>query len=141
MADDWKKTVVLASESRVPRTRGPASAHAVSVGPLIFVTGQSGRRPGEDGYVSDPAEHARQTMENIKGILEAAGSSFENVIKRTVHVANAKTHEKMRPIIESYFTSPVASTTLRGGLMRDDMLLEVEVVAVAPDWKPSDRGR
>ena len=136
MAQSWQKTIISAPESRVPRTRGPASAHAVSVGPFIFVTGQSGRRPGEDGYVSDPAEHARQTMENIKGILEAAGSSFENVIKRTVHVANAKAHEKMRPVIEKYFTSPVASTTLQGGLMRDDMLLEVEVVAVVPDWEP-----
>jgi 2-iminobutanoate/2-iminopropanoate deaminase len=140
MAKSWNKVIVAAPESRVPRTRGPASAHAVSVGPFVFVTGQSGRRPGEDGYLSDPAEHARQTMENIKGILEAAGSSFENVIKRTVHVANAKVHEKMRAVIESYFTSPVASTTLQGGLMRDDMLLEVEVVAVVPDWEP-DRGR
>ena len=137
MAESWRKTVISAPESRVPRTRGPASAHAVSVGPFIFVTGQSGRRPGEDGYVSDPAEHARQTMENIKGILEAGGSSFENVIKRTVHVANAKAHEKMRAVIESYFSSPVASTTLQGGLMRDDMLLEVEVVAVIPGWEPN----
>jgi 2-iminobutanoate/2-iminopropanoate deaminase len=139
MAKSWRKTVISAPESRVPRTRGPASAHAVSVGPFVFVTGQSGRRPGEDGYVADPAEHARQTMENIKGILEAAGSSFENVIKRTVHVANAKAHEKMRAVIESYFTSPVASTTLQGGLMRDDMLLEVEVVAVVPDWESKDK--
>jgi len=136
MAKSWRKTVISAPESRVPRTRGPASAHAVSVGPFVFVTGQSGRRPGEDGYVSDPAEHARQTMENIKGILESAGTSFEHVIKRTVHVANAKVHEKMRPVIEKYFTTPVASTTLQGGLMRDDMLLEVEVVAVVPDWEP-----
>jgi 2-iminobutanoate/2-iminopropanoate deaminase len=75
-------------------------------------------------------------MENIKGILEAGGSSFDNVIKRTVHVANAKVHEKMRPVIEKYFSSPVASTTLQGGLMRDDMLLEVEVVAVVPGWEP-----
>lgn len=47
----------------------------------------------------------------------------------------------MRPVIETYFTSPVASTTLQGGLMRDDMLLEVEVVAVVPDWEPKDKGR
>lgn len=136
MAKGWSKTVITAPEGRVPRTRGPTSAHAVRVGPLVFVTGQSGRRPGEEGYVADAAEHARQTMENIKGILEAAGSSFEHVIKRAVHVANAKLyHEKMRSVVEDYFTTPVASTTLCGGLMRDDMLLEVEVVAVVPGWE------
>lgn len=139
MAQSWNKTVITAPKDRVPQTRGPTSAHAVRVGPLVFVTGQSGRRPGADDYVADPGEHARQTMENIKGILQAAGSSFEHVIKRGVHVANAKLyHEKMRSVVESYFPTPVASTTLCGGLMREDMLLEVEVIAVIPGW---DEGR
>lgn len=136
MAKSWRKTVITASEERAPRTRGPTSAHAVRIGPLVFVTGQSGRRPGAEGYVDDPAEHARQTMENIKAILEQAGSSFEHVIKRTVHIANPKVYqEKMRSVVEGYFITPVASTTLQGGLMRDDMLLEVEVIAVVPGWE------
>jgi hypothetical protein len=43
----------------------------------------------------------------------------------------------MRAVVESYFPSPVASTTLRGELMADDMLLEVEVIAVVLDAQAS----
>ena len=68
-------------------------------------------------------------------ILEEAGTSFEQVIKRTVHISDAKFYEKMLPVLEEYFVTPVASTTLRGGLMREDMLLEVEVIAVLPGWE------
>jgi len=130
----WRKDVIHAD--RAPTTRGPTSAHAVRVGSLLFVTGQSGRRPGEDGYQADPAEHARQTMENVKAIVEAGGSSMDNVVKRTVIVKNARLYDQMRPVVESYFPSPVASTTLQGGLMRDDMLLEVEVIAVVREQSP-----
>jgi 2-iminobutanoate/2-iminopropanoate deaminase len=131
MASRWKKEIVRAEGA--PVTRMPSSAHGVRIGPLLFVTGQSGRRPGEDGYVADPAEHARQTMENVKAIVEAGGSSMDNVIKRTVIVKNTAVYEQMRPVVESYFPSPVASTHLWGGLSRDDMLLEVEVIAFVPD--------
>jgi 2-iminobutanoate/2-iminopropanoate deaminase len=135
MDSRWEKQIVRAD--RAPVTRGPTSAHGVRVGPLLFVTGQSGRRPGEDGYLADPAEHARQTMENVKAIVEAGGSSMDNVIKRTVIVRDTDVYQQMRAIVESYFPSPVASTTLRGGLMAEDMLLEVEVVAVVSTFEHS----
>jgi 2-iminobutanoate/2-iminopropanoate deaminase len=135
MSTRWHKEIVRAE--RAPVTRGPTSAHAVRVGPLLFVTGQSGRRPGEDGYLADPAEHARQSMENVKAIVEAGGSTMDNVIKRTVIVRDAEAYQHMRAVVESYFPSPVASTTLRGELMADDMLLEVEVIAVVPDAQAS----
>src|SRR2546428_210992 len=131
MSTQWEKQVVHAD--RAPVTRGPTSAHAVRVGPFLFVTGQSGRVPGEDGYLSDPIEHARQTMENVKAILEAGGSSLGDVVKRSVVVRDLETYMAMRETIESYFPSPVASTTLKGGLMLDGMLLEVEVIAVVPE--------
>jgi 2-iminobutanoate/2-iminopropanoate deaminase len=131
MASKWKKEIIRAEGA--PGTRMPSSAHGVKIGPLLFVTGQSGRRPGEDGYVADPAEHARQTLENVKAIVEAGGSSMDNVIKRTVIVKNTQVYQQMRPVVESYFPSPVASTHLWGRLSRDDMLLEVEVVAFVPD--------
>lgn len=132
MGSGWMKEIVHAA--RAPVTRSPTSAHGVRVGPLLFVTGQSGRRPGEDGYVADPAEHARQTMENVKAIVEAAGSSMDNVIKRTVMVGDQEAYYgKMREVVESYFPSPVASTHLWGRLSRDDMLLEVEVIALIPE--------
>ena len=126
----WRKEIVHTEAAPAPK--GPTSAQAVRVGPLVFVTGQSGRRPGEDAYIQDPVEHARQTMENVKAILEAAGGSMEHVVKRTVIVKRPELYGQMLPVIESYFPSPVASTTLQGALMLDDMLLEVEVTALVP---------
>jgi 2-iminobutanoate/2-iminopropanoate deaminase len=134
----WHKEVIMAPADRVPAVRTSGSAHAVRVGPLVFVTGQSGRHPGEevDNYSEDPAEQTRQTMENIKGILEAAGTCFENVIKRTIIVSDASIYSKMRPVIESYFTSPVASTTIEGKFIWPNKVIEVEVVAVVPEEAP-----
>src|SRR5206468_1689925 len=105
---DWRKEIIRVPEDRVPAPRSPSSAHAVRLGPLLFVTGQSGRRPGESDYLEDPIEHARQTMENVKAIVEAGGSSMEQVVKRTIVVRDLDLYLRMRPVIESYFPSPVA---------------------------------
>ncbi|MBV9324949.1 MAG: hypothetical protein JO352_14295 [Chloroflexi bacterium] len=123
----WTPEVITASGAPAPR--GPTSAHAVRVGPLLFVTGQSGRRPGEDAYLVDAREHARQTMENVKAIVEAGGSRMDLVVKRTIVARDFDLYRQVIDVIESYFPRPVASTSLRGGLMLEDMLLEVEVVA------------
>lgn len=131
MTGAWRKEVITAPNAPAPRSAG--SAQGVRVGPFLFVTGQSGRRPGESGYIADPVGHARQTMENVKAIVEAGGSSMEHVVKRTIIVSDLDAFGAMRDVIESYFPTAVASTTLRGALMLPDMLLEVEVVAVVPE--------
>ena len=126
-----RKQIVTTSQAPAPRSA--ASAQGVRAGPLLFVTGQSGRKPGEDRYIADPVEHARQTMENVKAIVEAGGSTMANVVKRTVVVKDLEVFRLVAPIIESYFPEPVASTTLRDAMMLPDMLLEVEVIAIVPD--------
>ncbi len=131
----WRKEVIMAPAERVPGVKTTGSAHAVRVGPFVFVTGQSGRHPREepDNYSEDPAEQARQTMENIKAILAEAGTSVENVVKRTIIVSDAGLYSKMRPVVESYFNSPVASTTIEGRFIFPNKFIEIEVVAVLPE--------
>jgi len=129
----WKKEIVQVPASRLPQPRIRSTAPAIRVGPLLFVTGQSGRNlGGDDAYSSDPAEQARQTMENIRAILEEAGTSFENVVKRTIFVKSAALYDAMRPVVDGYFPSPVASTTVQTGFLRDKMI-EVEVIALVPE--------
>jgi 2-iminobutanoate/2-iminopropanoate deaminase len=133
----WKKEIVRVPETKLPAPRIRSTAPAIRVGPLLFVTGQSGRNlGGEDAYSADPAEQARRTMENIRVILEQAGTSFENVVKRTIFVKDPALYDQMRPVIDGYFPSPVASTTVQTGFLRDKMI-EVEVIALVPD----DQGR
>ena len=128
---NWAPEVIRAPTAPAPK--GPTSAHGVRVGPLLFVTGQSGRKPGEDSYLVDVAQHARQTMENVKAIVEAGGSRMDLVVKRTIVARDFDVYRQAIGVIESFFPVPVASTSLRGALMLDDMLVEVEVVAVVAD--------
>lgn len=126
----WEKTVIRAPADRVQPTRVNSSAHAVRFGPLLFVTGQSGRR--QDGVEYDllPSDQARQCLENIRAILETAGASFHDVLKRTIYVTNRDDYDQVRPIVDEYFVDPVASTIVVTGLLRDDRKsLEIEVIA------------
>ena len=132
--DSWRKQVVTVPADKAPVTRIKSSAHAVRVGPLVFVTGQSGRHLGEDNYSDDPAEQVEQTILNLKAILEESGSSLENVIKRTVIVSDMDKYALMRPVIERYFSaSPVASTTIQAAFVHDTKVVEIEVVAVVDE--------
>ena len=89
----WKKEVIRLQGGL--QTRVPSSAHAVRFGPIVFVTGQSGRRPMSDGpeYSDDPVEQARQCLDNIGRILEGAGTSFENVLKRTIFIRDRREYD------------------------------------------------
>jgi 2-iminobutanoate/2-iminopropanoate deaminase len=133
MSGSWRKEVISVPSDKAPVTRIKSSAHAVRVGPMVFVTGQSGRHLGEDAYSDDPAEQARQTILNLKAILEESGSSLENVIKRTVIVSDMDKYALMRPVIESYFTSPVASTTIQANFVHDQKVIEIDLIAVVDE--------
>lgn len=137
MSRSWKKRIVRVPESRLPAPRIKSTASAIRVGPLLFVSGQSGRNPGGvDAYSADPATQARQTMENIKTILEEAGSGLEHVVKRTIFIKDPELYGAMRPVVDGYFPSPVASTSVQTGFLHDK-LIEIEVIAVVPDEEPS----
>lgn len=134
MTADWSKHEVRTG--RAPAVLAASSAQAIRVGPLLFVTGQTGRNPDGTGYSPDPAEQARQTLENVKAIVEAGASSMARVIKRTTIVRDAAVYELMKPVIESYFPAAVASTTVCGTLLNPEALIEIEVVALVDDGGP-----
>jgi 2-iminobutanoate/2-iminopropanoate deaminase len=130
----WKKEVIHAPASAVRPTRVGSSAHAIRFGPLLFVTGQSGRRLEDPEYSADPVEQARQCLDNIGAILREAGSSYEHVLKRTIIVRDRSEYTAVRPVVEEYFVSPVASSIIESGLLRDEQkALEIEVIACIPD--------
>jgi 2-iminobutanoate/2-iminopropanoate deaminase len=130
----WKKEVIRAPASAVRPTRVSSSAHAIRFGPLLFVTGQSGRRLEDPEYSADPVEQARQCLDNIGAILREAGSSYEHVLKRTIIIRDRNEYDAIRPVVDEYFVSPVASSIIESGLLRDEQkVLEIEVIASIPD--------
>lgn len=136
--NEWRKRVIRVDSDRVAPTRVNSTAHAVQFGPLLFVTGQSGRRPDDLEYPADVAEQARQCLTNIGQVLDASGSSFANVLKRTVYVRDRSEYDLIRPVVEEYFVDPVASTIVVTGLLRDDVkVVEVEVIAAVQSGEAS----
>jgi 2-iminobutanoate/2-iminopropanoate deaminase len=120
---------VIAS-SQVPQ-RGPYS-QAVRLGDLIFVAGQAGLDPATGTPVGSTFDlQARQAFENLRLILEDAGSSLDRVVKTTCFLAVPEAFDQLNALYAEYFpkASPVRSTPVvqlpRG------LLFSIEAIAAA----------
>jgi len=114
---------------KAPTPTGPFN-QAIRVGNLVFTSGQAGRNR-ETGVMGDIRDQARRCIANLAGVLEAAGSSLADIVKVNVHLRRA---EDWAPFNEEYVKLIPAPLPARSsaivGLRGDDMLVEVEVVAV-----------
>lgn len=114
---------------KAPKPVGPYS-QAVSFGEFIYSSGQVGLN-SEGKFVSDDVQdQTKQTLENLKSILEDNGSSLENVIKTTVYLRDMNDFKPMNEIYAKYFGSslPARSTVAVVGLPLDAKV-EIEVIA------------
>ena len=124
-------------EIRVGGMAEPIShfTHVVRADRLVFVSGcvasdEHGRTVGGGDVVAQ----ARQVRENLEKCLAAAGATFADVCKVTVFLKNVGDREKVNTVRQEYFgASRPASTLVEiSRLVRDDLLLEIECVAVLP---------
>jgi enamine deaminase RidA (YjgF/YER057c/UK114 family) len=104
-------------------------AECIRLGPFVYLTGQAaftldGRLVG----IGDPAAQARQAMENIKTLMEAAGGSMADVVKLLVFVTDRAYREAAYPVIRSYLTEPRPCQTgvVVSGLAREELLIEID---------------
>ncbi|MEO0913247.1 MAG: Rid family detoxifying hydrolase [Pseudomonadota bacterium] len=128
----------LAAAPEVAHYRSPIAegldlpfSEAVTVGDLIFLSGQLGNRPGTPELVPGGIEaEARQTMENIGGVLEAVGSSFDRVVKCTIMLADIGEWAAFNAVYVTYFERPfpARSAFATGGLALGARV-EVECIA------------
>ena len=125
-----KKEVVKTQKVLSPMQ---TSVPAVKVGPFVFCTGQVGRFAETGRLGLGLEEQVKQTIQNIKTILEAAGTSLENVVKRTVYLRDGKDVYRAYKVIEELWPYPCASTSVESGLLGLDLLIEIEVIAVIPE--------
>jgi len=108
---------------------------AVRVGDLLFLSGQIGVKPGTLELVPGGVEaETRQTMENIKAVLEYAGSSLDRVVKCTVFLGDMQNFAAMNRVYASFFPGdkPARSTLGANGLALG-AALEIECIALAGD--------
>jgi 2-iminobutanoate/2-iminopropanoate deaminase len=115
---------------RGPKPIGPYS-QAVRVNGFLFVSGQVALDP-KTGEMSagDVREQTERALENVKGIVEAAGSKMPHVIKTTVFLKNMSDFAAMNEVYARYFTAaPPARSTVEVARLPKDALVEIEVVA------------
>ncbi|MGD9943337.1 MAG: RidA family protein [Burkholderiaceae bacterium] len=117
---------------KVTRTKAP-HAHAVRTGNLVFVSGCPPYFGDMQLAKGDFAAQMRQSMLNVKNILEEAGSSLQQVVKVNIFLDRRADFDEMNEIYREFFgTDPdtwPARTTVEARLPRKDFLLEIECVA------------
>jgi len=109
---------------------GPYS-QAIKVGDFIFTSGQIAMDPEKNELIGGGIqEQTRKVLENLKAVLEAAGSSLENVVKTTVYLSDMNEFSAMNEIYAQFFesTKPARSTVEISRLPKD---VKVEIDAIA----------
>lgn len=119
---------------RAPAAAGPYS-QAVRVGNLLFTAGQVGLVPGTKQFAGpDIASQTRQVLQNIQGILEAAGSSLQHVVKTTVFLQDIAEWPAMNAVYAEFFSeNPPARSAVQVAALPLGAKVEIEVVAEVPD--------
>jgi len=120
----------LIRTSKAPQPIGPYS-QAVKAGNLVFVSAQAPIDPNT-GKVAGPdiESQTRQTLENIRSILEAANLTLSNIVRTTVFLRNATDFKRMNDVYKSYLLdNPPARTTVEAKLPSPDMLVTIDAIA------------
>ncbi|MCD8180653.1 MAG: RidA family protein [Firmicutes bacterium] len=114
--------------NNAPAAIGPYS-QAVTVGNLLFTSGQIPINP-ENGEIPEGVEaQAKQALTNVKNLIEAAGGSIDNVVKTTVFIKNMDDFGKINEIYAEFFTEPYpARSCVEVARLPKDVLLEVETI-------------
>ncbi len=115
--------------SKAPRPVGPYSQAIVSGG-FVFVSGQIPVDPSTGELVDDIKEATELVLENIKVILEEAGSSMDRVVKVTVYLSDLSEFSVFNEVYSRYFPEdPPARSTLQAKLPKEAKLM-VDVIAL-----------
>jgi 2-iminobutanoate/2-iminopropanoate deaminase len=120
---------VIATE-RGPKAIGPYS-QAIRANGFLFVSGQIPLDPGTQQLVpGDIQAQTERVLENLKGILEAAGSSLDRVVRVTVFMADMSEFPAMNEVYGRYFDNqPPARSTVQVSRLPRDVRVEIDAIA------------
>jgi len=123
-----KQTV---STQNAPAAIGPYS-QGIKVGNLIFTSGQLPMNPQSGELVADIEGATKQSLDNVKAILESAGASMDKVVKTVVFLRDMNDFVAMNAVYATYFpTNPPARSAVQVARLPKDAILEIEAIALA----------
>lgn len=113
-----------------PKPVGPYS-QAIVEGDFLFVSGQGPINPATNQLeLGDARAETKRVFENIKAILQAAGSSLEQVVKCNVYLRDINDFAAMNEVYKTYFAPPFpARTTIQAGALPGGIAVEIECIA------------
>jgi 2-iminobutanoate/2-iminopropanoate deaminase len=115
-----------------PAPIGPYN-QAVLKGNTLYTSGQIAINPKTGELVTDNIEEeAQQVMQNIKAVLEAAGMTFENVVKTTIFIMNMNDFGSINTIYGSYFNEKTAPAreTVQVACLPKNVNVEISMIAI-----------
>jgi 2-iminobutanoate/2-iminopropanoate deaminase len=115
-----------------PAAIGPYS-QAIRANGFLFVSGQVAIDPVTNTLVSgDAGLQTDRVLQNVTGILKAAGSGLEKVVRTTVFLKNMGDFAAMNEVYAKYFpAAPPARSTVEVARLPKDVLIEIDVIALA----------
>jgi 2-iminobutanoate/2-iminopropanoate deaminase len=119
------------STPSAPAAIGPYS-QAVRAGSLLFVSGQIPIDPATGALVqADITAQTHRVLKNLAAILEAAGASFDHVVRSTIYLADMNDFAAVNEVYGSYFSPPApARATVQAARLPRDARVEIDVIAV-----------
>ena len=120
------------STDKGPKAIGPYS-QAIKANGFIFISGQGAGDPATGRVVDGGiAEQTARCLENVKAILEAAGSSLDRAVRVGVFLKDMNDFEVMNEVYARYFpANPPARTTIEAARLPRDFRVEIDMIALA----------
>lgn len=117
------------STTAAPAAIGPYSQGYIAGG-FLFTSGQGGLNPSNGEIVGTTVEEqAEQAMQNLKAILNEAGTDFSSAVKTTCFLANMDDFKAFNSVYEKYFTEKPARSCVAVKQLPLGILCEIEVIA------------
>ena len=122
---------VIATD-QAPKAIGPYS-QAIRAAGLVFTSGQIAIDPATQQVIAgDIAAQTDRVLKNLSGLLRAAGTSLDKAVRCTVFLKNMEDFAAMNEVYGRYFgQSPPARTTVEAARLPKDVLVEIDVIALA----------
>ena len=119
----------IISTDKAPKAIGPYS-QATRAGGFIYTAGQIALDPATGQIVEgDVARQTVRVMENLKAIVEAAGSSLDRAVKATVYLKDMNDFAAMNEVYGKYFAlNPPARSTVEAARLPRDVRVEIDLI-------------
>lgn len=120
----------ILSTNKAPSAIGPYS-QGIKVGDMVFTSGQIPINPETGELISDIREATRQSLNNVKAILESAGTSLDNAVKMGVFVKDMNDFATINEVYAEFFgENPPARSLVEVARLPKDAVIEIEAIAI-----------